>query len=275
LGEYVVSNIREVLYIMKKAFSILMLCSLLLITTVGTVIAGNPDYSITEHPSVAVATVDGKWTTDDEWTDTPVTDMSGNATGKFGYNIQDFTNLGLEWVVEIFTDDTEDAEDYWQICFDDSNSGGSAPDSGDFMIEIVGHTTLTVYQGTGSGWSEVTPATGELSWSNTIDASPWNSTPHWILEVVDSSKTADTVQIPNMPPTGMRIAAYDASTDTIAAWAPDSSADVPDTWGLIGGMSGDPIPENLTFVVMAFLSSVSLVVGSHYLQKRSKKREKQ
>jgi hypothetical protein len=257
----------------KRKFSVLMLCSLLLITTVGTVMAGNDAYSITEHPSVETATVDGTWTTEDEWTDTPVTDMSGTATGQFGYNIQDFTLLGLEWIVEIFTDDTDDAEDYWQICFDNGNSGGSAPDSGDFMIEIVGHTTLTVYQGTGSGWSEVTPAAGELTWSNTIDSSPWNSEPHWILEIVDSSKTADTVTIADMPPTGMRIAAYDASTDTIAAWAPDSDADVPDTWGVIGGMSMEPIPEGLTFGVMALLSSVSLLAGSHYLQKRSKKRE--
>jgi hypothetical protein len=258
---------------MKRKLSILMLCSLLLMITVGTVRAGNPDYSIIEHPSVETATVDGAWTTDEEWTDTYWADLSGTATGRFGYNIQDFTALGLEWVVEIFTDDTEDAEDYWQICFDNGNSGGSAPDSGDFMIEIVGHTTLTAYQGTGSGWSEVTPAAGELTWSDTIDSSPWNSTPHWILEIVESSKTADTITIADMPPTGMRIAAYDASTDTLAAWAPDSSEDTPDTWGLVADMSSDPIPEGLTFAVMALLSSVSLVVGSHYLHKRSKKRE--
>lgn len=260
----------------KKIYTTTMVAFLtLLLITVGIAKAGNPDYSITEYPSISTATVDGKWTTEDEWTDTPVTEMSGNATGKFGYNVQDFTNLGLEWIIEFFTDNTNDTGDYWQICFDDSNTGGTAPDSGDFMIEIVGHTTLSVYQGTGSGWSEVTPAAGELTWSNTIDTSPWNSTPHWILEIVDSSKTAGNVQIPTQPPTGMRIAAYDANTSTLAAWAPNSSADVPDTWGVIGGFSMDPIPEGLTFGVMALLSSVSVLVGSHYLWKRSKKREKQ
>jgi hypothetical protein len=266
---------------LSVAFSMLLLCSLLLVTTVGTVMAGNDDYQITEFPSITTATVDGKWTTEDEWNDTaPVyTELSGNATGKFGYNIQhsykiqDWTNLGLEWIIEFFDDDTDDSDDYWQICLDDDESGGSAPDSGDFMIEIVGHTTLTVYQGTGSDWSEVTPEEGELTWKDTIDSSPWNSTPHWILEIVDSSKTAGVLQIPDMPPTGMRIAAYDASTSTIAAWAPDSDTDVPDTWGCIAGYSLSPVPENLTFAVMAFLSSVSIVVGSHYLQKRSKKRE--
>lgn len=260
---------------MKKAISILMLCSLMLITTAGTAIAGNPDYSILEYGSVNVATVDGAWTTPDEWTDTPVSDMTGNATGQFGYNIQDFTNLGLEWIVEFFTDNTTDEGDYWQISTDDQNTGGSAPDSGDFMVEIVGHTTMTLYQGTGSGWAEVTPDAGEITWSNTIDASPWNATPHWILEIVNSGKTTGTFQIANQPPTGLRVAAYDANTSTIAAWAPGSTADDPDTWGLISGYSQEPIPEGLTFGVMATLSSISLLVGTHYLRKRSKKLEKQ
>ncbi|MCX8153038.1 MAG: hypothetical protein N3E52_01230, partial [Candidatus Bathyarchaeota archaeon] len=88
------------------AFAMLLVCILLLLLIVSNAKAGNPAYSITEYPSVNTATVDGKWTTADEWTDTPATDMTGNATGKFGYNIQDFTNLGLEWIVEIFTDNT-------------------------------------------------------------------------------------------------------------------------------------------------------------------------
>jgi len=256
---------------MKKfltvAFSIVILCSLLL---VGLSKAGNPAYSITEYPSINTATVDGKWTTTDEWTDAPLTDMTGNATGKFGYNIQDFTNLGLEWIVEIFTDNTNNTGDYWQICFDDSNTGGTAPDSGDFMIEIIGHTTLKVYRGTGTGWSEVTPAAGELRWANTISSSPLNGTAHWILEIVDSSKTAGVVQIPNPPPTGMRVAAYDASTGTLAMWAPNSSPNVPNSWGLISGYSTEPIPEGFSLGVVALLSSVAVVVGFYCLRKRPK-----
>jgi len=241
--------------------------SAIMLIAMGVVWAGNPDYAILEYPSVNTATVDGKWTAEDEWTDTPVTEMSGNGTGKFGYNVQDFTNLGLEWIIEFFTDNTDDPEDYWQICFDDSNSSGSAPDSGDFMIKIVGHTTLTVYQGTGSGWTEVTPEAGELTWSNTIDSSPWNDTAHWILEIVDSSKTAGAVQIPNAPPTGMRIAAYDASTETLAAWPPDSDPDVPDSWGLIATFSMEPIPEALGFTVLALLSSVAIITVFIVLRK--------
>ena len=258
---------------MTKRMSIFVLCSLLLITTVGTAIAGNPDYDVLEYAAQVPPTVDGTWTSPDEWTDAPILNMTGNATGQFGYNI-DFNTYGLNWLVEIFTDNTNDTGDYCQICTDDSNSGGSAPDSGDFMIEIIGHTTMTVYQGNGAGWSEVAPEAGELTWSNTIDASPLNSTPHWIIEVVLASKTSGIVQVPNAPPTGLRIATYDANTSTLAAWAPESSADVPDSWGLVSGFSQDPIPEGLTFGVMAVLSSVALLTGSHYLRKRSKKLKK-
>lgn len=250
--------------------SMLIICGLLLLIIAVSVNAGNPAYSITEYPSITTATVDGKWTTAEEWTDTPVTAMSGNATGKFGYNIQDFTNLGLEWIVEIFTDNTTDSGDYWQICFDDSNGGGTAPQVGDFMLEIVGHTTLKVYQGNGTGWSLITPAAGEITWNNTISTSPWSNTPHWILEIVDSSKVAGAVQIPNPPPTGMRVAAYDASTHTLAAWAPNSSANVPDQWGVIATYSTEPIPEGFSLSVVMLSSSVAVAVGFYFLRKRPK-----
>ncbi|MGB9684857.1 MAG: hypothetical protein ACPL1Z_08020, partial [Candidatus Bathyarchaeales archaeon] len=84
--------------IVKATFLTLMIYSLLSLLSLGIGKAGNPAYSIIEYPSIQTATVDGRWTTDEEWTDSPITEMSGNATGKFGYNIQDFTNLGLEWI---------------------------------------------------------------------------------------------------------------------------------------------------------------------------------
>ena len=256
--------------IVKATFLTLMIYSLLSLLSLGIGKAGNPAYSIIEYPSIQTATVDGRWTTDEEWTDSPITEMSGNATGKFGYNIQDFTNLGLEWIIEIFTDNTNDTGDYWQICLDDSNSSGPAPDAGDFMIEIIGHTTLKVYQGTGTGWSEITPELGELIWANSISASPLNSTPHWILEIVDTSKTAGNVQVPNPPPTGMRVAAYDANTSTLVAWAPNSNANIPDEWGLISGYSATPIPEGLNLGVMMLASSVTVAIGFHFARKTQK-----
>ena len=256
---------------MKRALSIFMLCSLLLLITVGIAKAGNPDYSILEYACVEPATIDGEWTTWDEWLDAPITMISDNAY--FAYDIEMGT-LVVEWLVEISDDNTTDAEDYWQICLDDMNTGGTAPQIGDFKIEVVGHTDLVCYEGDGTGWTVYTPVEDEIAWANSISASAWNSEPHWILEL---SLIKTIAMIPTQPPTGMRVAVYDASNSEagVQAWAPDSDPDVPDEWGLIETYSMDPIPEGLTFPVMVFLSSVSLLTSSLYLRKRSKKREKQ
>lgn len=257
---------------MKKdfftAFSMLMLCGLLLLTTIGTAMAGNPDYTCMEYGAIGTTTIDGHWSEPLEWYDGPELEMNGGSALAV-YNI-DFNTYAMQWCVEFFTDTTDDAEDYWQICIDDSNTGGSAPQSDDYKIEIVGHTDLTFYQGNGQGWDEITPDDGEITWANMLDGSPRNTTAHWILElaVIKTTRVAT-----NAPPTGMRVACYDANTSTLAAWAPGSDADVPDEWGLVDGYSMDAIPESLNFAVMVSLSSVSLLVGSLYLRKRSKKQE--
>ena len=256
---------------LKKALSIgictVMLCSLML---VGFVSAGTAVGQIMEYISAAPCTVDGKWTTADEWTDAPHTVMAGNASGKFAYDVQDFTNFGLEWDIEILSDNTNNTGDYVRICVDDGNGGGAAPTSGDYMIEITGHTTLKMYQGNGAGWTQVTPAAGEITWSTTLGTSMWSSTPHWILEIVDSSKTAGTFQVPNAPPTGMLVAAFDAATNQYCAWAAGGTANVPDTWGLVYTYSMDAIPEGINVGLVALLSTVVVLVGFVYLRKRPK-----
>lgn len=254
---------------MKRTLSILMLCSLLLTITVGTVMAGNPDYSIIEYTGgVVPATVDGEHTTDGEWNDDALlTEISDNAI--FYYNMY-MDAYSCEFCVEIFDDDTDDTGDYWEFCLDNGNDGGTAPQIGDYRIRIDGHTTLTVYQGNGQGWDEVTPAEGEITWADSISDSPSESADHWILELT-FDKTIS--MITSAPPTGLRVAVYDASNSQagVQAWAPDSDADVPDEWGMISTYSTEQIPEGLTFAVMVFLSSVSLIVGSQYLRKHSKK----
>jgi len=200
--------------------------------------AGNSAYSITEYQCVALATIDGNWTTADEWNDGPVIEMSNNAS--FTYNV-DMTSYSMQWLIEFFTDNTNDTEDYCQICLDADNSGGFAPQVGDYKIEIQGHTTLKIYQGNGTSWVETSPIPGEITWANTISNSTWNNATHWILEISDSSKIADTIQTP-VPPNGMRVAVYDATTGELASWAPNSNADVPNEWGVISTYSTTPIP---------------------------------
>ena len=136
---------------MKKTivttFCTLMLCSLLLLINAGTTQAGNPDYSIIEYTGgITLATVDGVWTTEDEWNDALTVPISDNVTFWYYAEINIFS---CEFCVEIFDDDTDDAEDYWQFCFDDANSGGTAPGSGDYRVDIVGHTDVVIYTGDG------------------------------------------------------------------------------------------------------------------------------
>ena len=65
-------------------------------------------------------------------------------------------------------------------------------------------------------------------------------------------------------------AAYDANTSTLAAWAPDSDADVPDEWGVIPTNATEPWPEGFSLGVVVLLSSVAVAVGFYFLRKRPK-----
>ena len=235
--------------------------------TFGTVRAGNLDYAIIEYGCIDVYTFDGFWTDPLEWHDGPVLTMDDTALSV--YTI-DFGTYAVNWLIEIFDDNTTDAEDYWQICLDPDNSGGTAPGSGDYKIEIVGHTDLVCYQGSGSDWTEITPDPGEVMWSNSISGmSPWNLTEHWVLELY-FIKTAGVIQTP-APPNGMRVAVYDASNPDAGhlCWPPESDADVPDTWGEENYQMAN-IPESLSFGVVVLLSSVAVLVGSSWLRKRSR-----
>jgi hypothetical protein len=257
---------------MKRKFSVLMLCSLLLITTVGTVMAGNDAYSILEYWTQVAPTFDGEWTSPDEWAESEHAQISDAGMFTYTADVSLTASMNSQFLVEFFSDTTDDAEDYMQICVDPSNGGGSAPGNGYGRIDIVGHTDLVCYKGDGSGWSEI-PAESDIEWANSISDSPLNSTAHWILEL-QFNKESGAMQLA-MPPNGLRIAFYDASNPDAGelAWPPDSDVNDPNTWGVVPTYSSEPIPEGLNFAVMVFLSSVSLVAGSYYLQKRSKKRE--
>ena len=267
MGEYVFSNIKEVLYIMKKAFSALMLCSLLLLVTVGTVMAGNDDYSIIEYWAQVSATTDGEWTSPDEWTDGQHVQISDDAM--FTYTADIMLTMNAQFLVEFFSDDTDDAEDYWQICLDPSNGGGSAPQAGYGRIDIIGHTEIKCYDGDGTSWTEIS-VDDDIEWANSITDTPLNSTPHWILEL-QFQKESGAMQLA-MPPNGLRIACYDASNPDagVQAWPPDSDVNDPDTWGVVPTYSSEPIPESIGFGVAALLSSIAVAVSFYFLRKRPK-----
>jgi hypothetical protein len=250
--------------IVSVAFSVLMLCSLLLL---GIASAGNPTYSMTAHTGAAFVQQDGVWSQPDEYLDVQPVNMSNNA--RFTVKLRSF-DLTMDFMIEFFSDNTDDAGDLWQICLDADNSSGAAPDTDDYMIEIQGHTTLKTYKGNGTGWVLITPDVGELDWEDSITSTPWNAAPHWMFEIRDDDRETGQIKIGDAP-NGLRVAAYDASTNTTSSWAPDSDPDVPSTWGVIANYDPDPyIPEGFSIVFLVLLSSVAVVVSFYFMRKKPK-----
>jgi hypothetical protein len=258
---------------MKKAilaaFSIIAICSLCL---AGTVIAAKAGYgfSIAEGASV---TIDGAVSPATEWDDSYKDFLySGwTMTTSFFRAKWDMTP-NENWLIEILTDTTNDAGDFFQLSYDTLQDGAAAPQADDFLINYTGHTAagLKVYIGTGTGWATSSAVVGtDVVVSTSIAASPASATPHWIIEIQISKLGTFAMQYNGNP----RVAAYDASNPAagVLMWPPMSSADVPDTYGTgTTDMSGTPIPEGLTIGVMVALSSVAVIVSTSYFRKQPK-----
>jgi hypothetical protein len=254
---------------MKKmivtTFCILMLCSLLVLITAGTTMAAEPGYERISWYTQVPPTIDGAWTSEDEWTDGEITMIGEDVAFRSTWDMDEFVTT--RWVVEFFSDTTDDPEDYWQFCIDGDQGGGSAPQAGDYKFEITGHTDLVWYEGDGTGWTEVALDESEMPWANSLSDSPTNSTPHWILEF-QIPKNTGTVTMGIL--WNFRLAVYDASNPDagVLAWPP-TDPDVPEGWG-VENYSSDPIPEGLGFGVLVLLSSVAVIVATLSFRKRSK-----
>jgi hypothetical protein len=252
----------------KKFYTITTIAFMaLLLVSLGAITCVYAQETRVSYMAAVPPTVDGEWTSEDEWTDTGATTIGEDAVCRSTWEYTD--SVYTEWLVEFFSDTTNDAEDYWEFCIDGDQSRGSAPQTGDYKFVITGHTDLVWYEGDGSGWTEVELDASEIEWANSLSESPTNSTAHWILEFV-IDKNAGSVQMGQQ--WNLRVAVYDASNPDagVLAWPPESDANVPDTWG-IEDYTMEPIPEGLSFGVMALLSSVAVIATTVVLRKRSKK----
>jgi len=255
---------------MKRIFvalCMIVFCSVLL-TSPGTVMGSYLNYSHLTYTLLDPVTLDAKWTTPTEWTDTTLTTFgnTSNAIFRSKWELASMDPIAVNQyiIIEILNDNTDDPTDYWQLCFDGDESGGTAPQTGDIRIDITGHTTLTAYGGSGTGWTP-TSAPSTFRWNNSMNTSPTSATNHWICEII-----IDKVNFGIGADYWLRIAYFDASNAAagVQAWPP-TSRDVPNDWGDIP-YSSEVIPESLSFAVVVLLSSVALIVGSVYLRKRPK-----
>jgi hypothetical protein len=236
---------------------IIVVCSVCL---AGTVSATKAGFSQTDGTG-SLVTVDGtispgEW--DDSWRGKLYDGWTlTNSTYRVKW-AEAGANLWYDqWLFEIISDNTNDAGDFIQICYDSNLDGGAAPQADDYLINITGHSTSTAYRGTGTGWA---PATLDVVVAGKISASSWSATPHWIIEI--------DVENP-WESTGDRVAVYDASTGQTLMWPPYSSANVPDDYGY-SEISYEIIPEGLTLGAMVLVSTVVVIFGTRYYRKRSK-----
>jgi len=243
------------------AFMMLLLVSVGAINCVRAQGAERTSWSTQLEP-----TIDGAWTSEDEWTDGEITMIGEDVAFRSTWDMGDF--VMTRWVVEFFSDTTDDAEDYWQFCVDGDQSGGATPQELDYKFEITGHTDLVWYQGDGTSWTEESLDETEIEWANSLSDSPTNSTAHWILEF-QIPKDGGTVQLGVT--WNLRVGVYDASNAGagVLAWPLDSDADVPDGWGFENYQMAN-IPESLSLGVVVLLSSVAVIVATVVFRKRSR-----
>jgi len=254
---------KRVLFV---ATCILALCSLLILDT-GTVKATEPGYERTDwNPDTVPLVIDGEWTTDDEWTlkgENTAIDM--NVTFKSVWEMVSMDPVFIieeSFLVEFFTDNSNDTGDYWEMCINGDRSDDATPQAGDFRIFIEGHTNLTVYEGNGVDWTKITtPAS--IEWADSISDSPTNSTPHWILEIKFEKGDVGAAEYWDF-----RLAAYDETNDTLASWPP-TDRDVPNSWGFQTYQSA-VVPEGFSIALVVLLSSVAIAVSFYCLRKPKK-----
>jgi hypothetical protein len=240
------------------AFAILALCSLLMTNIVAVKADPDSGYTRTDWPTQRLPTIDGEWTTTDEWTDTEFTTIDSEAA--FG-STWDSADAGVytRWLIEVFNDTTDDPADYVEMCLDNANSGGA--DLGGagtyYRIYITGDGTLTLYQGSGSGWSEITPSAdpADITFATTISASENVTTAHRIWEI-DILKSAGTGLL--SIEWGVRVALYDDDTGTTLVWPPDAERDVPDDWATNGYSTTAWVPEGFSIAIVVLLSSAAV-----------------
>ncbi|MCJ7762437.1 hypothetical protein MUP38_03145 [Candidatus Bathyarchaeota archaeon] len=170
------------------------------------------------------------------------------------------------WLIEVLTDTTNDAGDYFQFSVDTLVDGGAAPQVDDFLINVTGHPgTVAVFAGTGTGWGASSAVvTTDYVVATSVAASTALATPHWIIEIFLNKQGAFAMAMSN----NMRMAAYDASTGQTVMWPPYSNANAPDTYGTgTTDFTMTPYPEGLTLGVMLTVSTIAAIASARYFRK--------
>ncbi len=268
----------------KTRIAIFCVLSLLMMAVAGNALGYNAAYTHSNYMSSTVPTFNGQYAIGDEWV--------ASATQAFGTNgwFRDEWTMTptMACILIETTDNTDDAGDYWVVCFDSTAAGvetppngGAAPQTDDYKVVVTGHPgTVQWYKGTGTGWTPITGLSAtNFQWGTSLSSSPKIGTPHYILEMGIEKTNTELGTVPMGYNWAQYVAYYDAHAggNGLQSWPPASatppgSPDVPDSWGYIGyvfaAADAPDWPEGIGFGVMVLMSSVAIVAGTVYIRKR-------
>ncbi len=263
---------------MKKGLIVVYcMLSIFTLTLAGYVAAYDANFTHTDYMSSIMPTIDGTYVANDEWVASLAENFGTNGIFRDEWSMTagTFENLLIET-----SDATNDAGDYWQICYDSSADGGAAPSAtDDFRVDITGHgasPNVTWYRGTGTGWTQVAgPAAGIFDCAQSLSSSPRISAQHYVLEMhVDKQDTTTFGIVIVGMNFVMRVAYFDAHAggNGLQVWPPSSARDVPDGWGYVPyATAANPtpdVPESLGIGVVLAVSSVAVIAGAVLLRKK-------
>jgi len=266
----------------KLAIAIVCILSAAIITLSGTASAYNAAYQATCYQSSVVPTIDGTYTTNDDWAASLDTTFGTNGHFRTEWTM---TPVYANFIIET-ADATNDAGDYWVICFDSTAAGGTtAPDAGaapqatDYKLVVTGHASPTVqwYKGTGTAWTTTAaPASfadvAVFQQAQQLTTTPRIASSHYCWEMHIDKTNTDLGSVPMGYNWAQYVAYYDATTDTTQKWPPAATDTNPDSWGYIPYESvvnpTPDVPENFGFIAVALLSCFAVVVGTVIYRKR-------
>jgi|WetSurMetagenome_2_1015567.scaffolds.fasta_scaffold89164_2 hypothetical protein len=275
----------------KLAVLSLIILSILLLAA-GNAVAYDSAYTHTDYAkSSPTPVIDGIYTDSSEW--------SASHSDTFGVNglfrdewVSASPNTCTFMLVET-ADNTNDAGDYWEMCYDSSSDTNNPPNNGllpqwdDTRIVITGHggsQTWKWYYGDGTQWVEnISKPAATVFYFQETNAT-WGSvtsSPHYILEMLLHKQDISMINIPVVGRNfAMRVAYNDAHSGGygLQAWPPTSDRNIPNSWGYVPYSSSattpaDPTPENLdgtVGIVVITLLSVAVIAGAVHLHKRQK-----
>jgi hypothetical protein len=225
-------------------------------------------------------TIDGKWTSLNEWLHTDERKMyrqqgtTGDAYLRLGH---DDDNL---YILIDAVGDTIFDKDGCDVFIDCLNNGGSAPQTDDFRLTVFPQTSpspgakppvLRLSQGDGTTWKDfqLDPTVLGIRAAVTIDSSldPYSNVPHWVYEIMIPRALETGPAIPSFLITsaiglGVWVSGLTGYASGVGWQWPQVSYSQPNSWGELDLVDATDILGTLTTTSASTVPTVSTTSSS-------------